>query len=383
MVAALARFTLREDIFRPNGPLKVDRDKGVIYGVKVLGWESANKRRYLPEAVKKALPLYEGAKVYHNHPDKPNQSRKTAEGFGKLSNCRVESDGLYADLLYFKTDAEAGKVTEDVERGIGFFGLSHNADGLGERQGDVVVIHEITAVTSVDLVTDPATVTNLWESKGSKPMKKLTIKKLLECVKDPKTISVLKEMDDMGLMGGDAEMPVADEPETMSHEEALMAAAHAALDDGELAPDEKLSKIKDVFKLLAKADAGDEEPVEEEDDSEKDKPDDKGDDSKKESKKMAATVNALQERLDRAELAEFIREECDKRSITTDKALMEGLVAMKDRRHIKAHLDYLKKITVPAKGGAPQKRSQQQGGSYHTTESKAPTDGKSFAAAIK
>ncbi len=36
-----------EDFVRPAAPLTVDREKGIIYGVKVLGWNSDNSRRYL------------------------------------------------------------------------------------------------------------------------------------------------------------------------------------------------------------------------------------------------------------------------------------------------------------------------------------------------
>ena len=49
--------------------LRVDREKGIVYGVKIIGLQSPNRtdgsngRRYLPEALQRAIPLYEGMKV--------------------------------------------------------------------------------------------------------------------------------------------------------------------------------------------------------------------------------------------------------------------------------------------------------------------------------
>jgi hypothetical protein len=48
--------------------MRVDREAGVIRGVKVLGLESRNGRTYLPEALAQAAQLYEDAKVNVNHP---------------------------------------------------------------------------------------------------------------------------------------------------------------------------------------------------------------------------------------------------------------------------------------------------------------------------
>ena len=42
------RVSLREDLVRLGKPERVDRDAGILYGVKILGLESVNKRRYLP-----------------------------------------------------------------------------------------------------------------------------------------------------------------------------------------------------------------------------------------------------------------------------------------------------------------------------------------------
>jgi len=43
--------------------LFIDREKGIIKGVKIIGFNSQNGRKYLPEALKDAVPMYEGIKV--------------------------------------------------------------------------------------------------------------------------------------------------------------------------------------------------------------------------------------------------------------------------------------------------------------------------------
>lgn len=176
------RIDLREDV-RSRGPLKVDRDKGVIYGVKVLGLESVNNRRYLPQAARNARSLYENAHVNIDHPPKkegPNASRSSYDRFGKLINVRfVENDGLYADLEYLKAHPMADRICEAAERMPDLFGMSHNAQGEGKTVDGVFVIEQITEVRHVDLVADPATTQSLFESKEAKPMK-IKIQKLLE-----------------------------------------------------------------------------------------------------------------------------------------------------------------------------------------------------------
>jgi hypothetical protein len=149
--------------------LTVDRKAGVIKGVKILGRESANRRRYSPDAIRRAARLYEGAKVRIDHPRKPNESRSSYDNFGRLRNVAVDGAGeLFGDLHYLKSHQLAESVAEDAERisELGVFGLSHNVEADGERGPDgVVTVVEIVAVHSVDLVADPATVTNLQESQ--------------------------------------------------------------------------------------------------------------------------------------------------------------------------------------------------------------------------
>ncbi len=164
----MKRIPLKEDLARSTSPLRVDRDAGIIYGVKVLGWDSDNGRRYLPEAGRAAIGLYEGAKVFLDHPaKKDNGPRSDADAFGRLHAVHWTTEGVFGDLHFYTSHPMAERVCEDAEKidSLGVFGLSHNAQGEGETVDGIFVIHRIVEVRSVDLVSEPATVRNLKESR--------------------------------------------------------------------------------------------------------------------------------------------------------------------------------------------------------------------------
>jgi hypothetical protein len=144
---------------------RVDREAGVIRRVKVLGRESANGRTYSDQAMHDAARLYEGARVNINHDrDKPTRERGLLEEFGTLKNVQLQEGSVYADLYYIKSHPLAELVLEKAERFPDKIGLSHNADGRGQRQAGKFVVESIERVLSVDLVLNPATTKGLFES---------------------------------------------------------------------------------------------------------------------------------------------------------------------------------------------------------------------------
>ncbi len=132
---------LTESVQQTHGKLRVDREKGIIFGVKFLGTTSANRHghahvegtEYAVDAIRKALPLYEGRKVCFNHP--ANRNAKAERQFqdlaGCLRNCRVDADGGFADLHYVKGDQLCEKLATVAESMPDQVGMSHNADGEG------------------------------------------------------------------------------------------------------------------------------------------------------------------------------------------------------------------------------------------------------------
>jgi hypothetical protein len=148
--------------------IRVDREHGVIRGVKILGSTSRNRRTYRPEAMAAAVALYEGAKVNVNHPKgSPLGPRDYQDRIGVIRNARIEGpDGLFADLHFNPKHALAEQLLWDAEHAAENVGFSHNAEARTSRAGDNVVVEEILCVRSVDLVADPATTQGLFESAG-------------------------------------------------------------------------------------------------------------------------------------------------------------------------------------------------------------------------
>ncbi len=146
--------------------LAVDRDNGVIRGVKILGRESRNGRTYSESALTQAVGLYEGKRVYVNHP-KAGSARDYRDRFGVLKSVRKEADGLYADHHFPAKHALAEQYCHDAENSPHNVGFSHVANGRTTGSGNAVIVQEIKSVASVDLVDDPATTRGLFESENS------------------------------------------------------------------------------------------------------------------------------------------------------------------------------------------------------------------------
>lgn len=258
MAKLIKNFRLLESN-RGDKPFAVDREKGVIPGVKIIGKISANNREYTSDALSKAKPLYEGAKVYFDHPDKASKAstRSYRDGFGELRNIHETADGLFGDLHYNRKHPLAEQVAEDAERFPGQFGLSHNADGQARKSGGKWIVESIDVVHSVDLVGRPATNKGLFES-ASEPQErrrmKITIRSLVESVEDTTRKSILsKRLTEMAgdmapVMDAPVDAPDAADMESGGSEDQIDAAFKAmvvgVLDDDSLDVAGKVAKIK-------------------------------------------------------------------------------------------------------------------------------------------
>ncbi len=146
----------------------VDRGRGVIRNVKILGARSRNGGMYSPNAMATAKPLYEGARVNIDHPDRgaPDKVRAFGDWFGVLENVRLRKDGLYGDLAYLTSHPLAGQVCEAAERFPASFGLSHNAQVSEAVHEGQTVYAAINRVRSVDIVCKPATTRGIFEAEA-------------------------------------------------------------------------------------------------------------------------------------------------------------------------------------------------------------------------
>lgn len=233
-----------------SGCKAIDREAGIIRGVKILGYESSNGREYTKQAVEKGRPLYEGAKVYSNHQRDPkNPERRNEDRWGKLINTNIQEDGLYGDLQYLKSHRDTESILESIER-FQDTGLSHDAGGEYKTVKGKQIVESITRVYSVDVVQNPATNRNLFESEQPIVTKRKVLAVLREHASLPLAASLLARMVEMAdvyspdmEMNATADEGAAPDPQ-VEIDEAFKAAVSAIVDSTSLSTDKKIEKIK-------------------------------------------------------------------------------------------------------------------------------------------
>lgn len=158
---------LQEYIDSRGVQLRVDRSAGVLRGVKLIGLESLNGRRYRPAALAGAVSLYEGAKVNVNHPrNGPLAPRDYQDRLGVIRQVEFRpSEGLFGNLHFNPKHAIAEQLVWDAQNNPRNVGFSHNVLAQLSRDGELSVVDAITHVQSVDLVADPAATQGLFEEE--------------------------------------------------------------------------------------------------------------------------------------------------------------------------------------------------------------------------
>lgn len=156
---------LQEFVDSRGVTMRVDRSLGVLRGVKLIGLESRNGRRYRESALEQAKSLYEEAKVNVNHPkDGPLAPRDYQDRLGVIRGVELRSgEGLFGDLHFNPKHPLAEQLAWDAEHNPRNVGFSHNVLARLSREGEMTVVEEITRVQSVDLVADPAATLGLYE----------------------------------------------------------------------------------------------------------------------------------------------------------------------------------------------------------------------------
>ena len=175
--------------------MRVDREVGILRGVKLIGLESRNGRRYRESALAAAATLYEEAKVNVNHPKEgPLTPRDYQDRLGVIRGVELRAgEGLFGDLHFNPKHALAEQLLWDAEHNPQNVGFSHNVLARLSLEDETVVVEEITQVQSVDLVADPATTQGLFEQateNASETKESVTVEK--KPVWDALTLDVLR-----------------------------------------------------------------------------------------------------------------------------------------------------------------------------------------------
>lgn len=227
----MARIT--ETTYQESAP-RVDAESGVIYGVKLLGENSKNKRKYTRKAMREAVSLYEGRKSYVNHATRENLSedRKFQDWTGNFRNVSYrEGKGIFADQHLLKSSPYFASIIEAAQNFPNSVGYSHVAEGESRHDGETEIIESIREVFSVDLVTDPATTAGFFESVDRS--EGVTLREAVEALKESPERKQLIEMMDGGFLDGGFSMGEKKEQpaDPMSQIAAMLQTLVAALAD--------------------------------------------------------------------------------------------------------------------------------------------------------
>lgn len=173
---------------------RIDREKGIIRGVKLLGLKSRNKRSYDTKGVRDTAPkVLANAPIYFDHPEVANKSRSYRDKFAVVGP-KVEyrtGEGYFGDIHYNPKHPVAEQFLWDVVNHPKTFGMSINSGvkfGKANSDGDVSV-EAIEVLRSVDIVTKPATTAGIFESEEAEEV--MDLKTLKE--KHPELVKSLLE----------------------------------------------------------------------------------------------------------------------------------------------------------------------------------------------
>jgi hypothetical protein len=180
MAQALKKKNNRIDINFDLSEIQEDKDNSLLFrNVAIMGNKSVDRkgaviREYTPTCLQNAVAIFEGAGAYIDHPEptKRHLHRSLKDMYGIFKNVRakLEEGKLRGDLLCL--DSPIGQHVASIIRTCPeAVGNSIHASGKMRLSGRKQIIEEIFPRTewgtksSVDLVNDPATTQNVYESR--------------------------------------------------------------------------------------------------------------------------------------------------------------------------------------------------------------------------
>jgi hypothetical protein len=148
--------------------LGTDAAGGRVFRVRIIReGTSRNRKRYTEAVLRRAAPLYNGAKCYDHHRTQAEMATSTLQGLvGGYRNVAYEGDGLYGDLHLFPSAVQTAEALsaaiEAQAAGLPpLVGISHDVlasfkAGQPSSGGHVQEAVAITRVHSADVVADPS-----------------------------------------------------------------------------------------------------------------------------------------------------------------------------------------------------------------------------------
>ena len=158
----------RFEQFAMGTPERIDREKGELYGVRVMGVASSHGYEYTLAAQAAAAAKFEqmAVGVDHDYQGGPAAPLTSEVAWGILHNVRTDDRGTIADVKFLKTHARTEQILEDAERGLGLYSMSPViVDCIEQPKGKVtsfrpvkcdIVVRGATTKTLFNQAAEPA-----------------------------------------------------------------------------------------------------------------------------------------------------------------------------------------------------------------------------------
>ena len=146
--------------------LTVDEATNTIRGVRIINRTSKNGRVYSDKALHDIAEKLDGARAYIDHiePGKRGKGRSLREVCGVFSNPQVHADHVTADI---GVSAKEDWMLEDAKKNPSLICFSISAQGAVNTKQKPNIVESVSALASVDAVTQGATTNGLFEGQES------------------------------------------------------------------------------------------------------------------------------------------------------------------------------------------------------------------------
>ncbi|MCH8828831.1 MAG: hypothetical protein IID45_04560 [Planctomycetes bacterium] len=143
----------------------VEEETRIVRNIALTGLHSKNGYVYSEQALRDAIPLYDGKPVFLDHARSSARpyDRSTRDLVGSIVNPRFEHGRVRSDIQVLETESGRTFLALAAAKNSAV-GMSHVV--LAERSADRTTVEKIHDVISIDAVVFPATTTNLREQSN-------------------------------------------------------------------------------------------------------------------------------------------------------------------------------------------------------------------------
>ena len=149
---------------------RINTDSRTVYGVALLRRHSSNGRRYTDRALADLERLAEGRKSYVNH-DIKSDGRDIRDLVGYFSGVKSDGDLVTANLHYLPQWGDLLEAIVTDNPNLAGFSIHAYTSTFNKNGDGVQIVDDLSSLESVDLVTEPAATTGMFESGGKRKMK--------------------------------------------------------------------------------------------------------------------------------------------------------------------------------------------------------------------